>query len=475
MIKNTCNALQYCLAFGVLFSLIGCGGTDTSPLQADARRFLQIDQPQEALDVLSGIDASEGEVHYLRSLAFERLKNKDAAATEIDLAIADDEENAKFAGLKLRQRLFAKDLSAADEIIELYDQNSSTPAVALFAVYAFQAKAVQYRAEGKARASKANATTAIEIVEACVVMSSEIPEFHRELISFALQSGLAADARKLIDRMQRIDPDNPTIARDRIAVYLLADEIDSAVSAAKTYYRQQKRTEESALVYSGVLVTAKGNEVRDEEFRELIRAFPLNIKIAEQFAIYLARDARVTVACEMLRGLIDRSGDGPKRTQLISTNMALALDRGTADFAASELDHYRDDIKNELMIKYYEGRVLYMQRQHQAALEKMTYVIEAQKNEAGPRALANEALTWVKRIMADQVKGDLLQNAADGIQNLKTANKKFKTRFATDDEEDGTESEGGSKSTPSEKNDSEQPAPSKAEKVGESERPTAKE
>jgi len=460
------NALRLS-CFAILAAIIaGCGSSSTTVQETDAVRLLQLDQPQEALDLLSKVeDSGSGEIHYLRALAFERLHNADAARTEINLALKID-ENPKFQGLKLRQRLFEKDASAIDEIIELYDKHSSTPEIVVYAMYAFDAKSVQLRAEGKIRSSNVHRKSVIQCVQTCVSMSDEIREFQHELVAFSLRVGLAADARSLIDQLLRLDPKNSKLARDKIAVYLLTNDTGGAVYAAKRYYKDQRKTEDSALIYAGVLVKSKANEPRDDEFRSLVKTFPFNRQITEKYAVYLSQDGRADAACRMIEPIIDSMLPNEERSKLLRTTLDIALNQDV-DFAISKLNKYRSDIDDPLLLNFYEARIIYQQTQHEAALKKLAKV--AEEGRAGnreQRALAGQALTWMQHIMANQLKNEFKRPTKKEVQQVNQPTKKPKVRFATDDDS-VAEDESAEKPTPNDasKNDesiNDSPAKAKA-------------
>ena len=433
------NALRFC-CFAILASLMaGCGSGSTVEQEQDAIKLLQLDQPQEALNLLQKVeDSGTGEIHFLRALSFERLHNSEAARTEIKLALKLD-ENPKFQGLQLRQRLFEKDISAIDEIIDLYDKHSSTPEVVVYAMYAFDAKSVQLRAEGKIRASKEHRKSVVQTVQTCVAMNDEVREFQHEIAAFALRAGLAADARSMIDQLLRLDPTNAKLARDKIAVHLLTNDMDGAAFAAKQYYKDQRQTEDSALIYSGVLVKSKANELRDDEFRELVETFRFNRKITEQYAIYLAEDGRGEAACEMLEPIVDSMLPNAERARLIRTTLDIAL-KHDVEFAVTKLDKYRTEIDEPLLLNFFEARILYQQQQHEAALKRLAKVAEEGRlGTQEQRVLAGQALTWMQHIMANQLKEELKTVPKKDVQQAKQPAGKPKVRFATDDDTDATD------------------------------------
>ena len=105
----------------LLAVLSGCGGDRLSPAALAARKALQFERAQEALDKLSAEpvdDTLEG--HYLRAIALERLERLEAANAEAKIAVDRAPKNPKYQGLVLRLKLFAGEITAIEPLLELH-------------------------------------------------------------------------------------------------------------------------------------------------------------------------------------------------------------------------------------------------------------------------------------------------------------------------------------------------------------------
>ncbi len=395
----------------------GCGDSKNTERIDAARKFLQLDKPQEALNAFeSGDSKVPADAHYLKALAFDRLERHDAAMTEIDAAIATDAKNPNYRGLKMRLRLFQKDRDAVDELIDLHKQNSSSAALSVFVVYAYQAKMARLYSQQKVRAADVQNTKATEALKTVVALLDEVPELHPEILEFAITLGLVESAQKIVTKLLELDPNDAVLQQQKVSISLLANDADEAIRAAKELYRIRDRNAESATVYASVLSNqnTKASSANDTAFQELVERYPLNTSVIGNYAVYLARSNRLTQACEFLQAAIERQKQSKPRSTLISMTISLPLEAGATELAAQQLARYRSQMDDALMVIYLEGRILFLKKQHDQALVKMAQVIQAQKQElGGSRSLAIEALQWTKQILADKLATMKLQSAAN--------------------------------------------------------------
>lgn len=370
---------------------------------AEARRHLQLGRPQEALDVLAAGQTTPllPEGNYLKAVALDRLKMKDAALDAIRTAVAEDPENPKYRGLELRMQLFEDSGPAADEILELYSQNSASAALALFAFYAHQARRMQFLQESQAAEANAEHARSLPALEAAATLAGEIPEFQRELLTFSMQFGLADQARHLVDRLVLLDPANEDFAKHKIAVLLLQKKPAEALEAARAFYEQAGRTEQAALTYSAVLNRITIQEERLAELRELAADHPQNLTLMQRLGSYLARAGHVDEACALLDDAIGRAEDEATRWELVNTAVYIPLEAGRGELAGSQLERYRSHVRDDVLLNYFEGRVLYLNGRKEEALAKLSQVGAGTADAFGGQGLAVEAAIWMQKIKSE--------------------------------------------------------------------------
>ncbi len=148
------NRLRRMCVSVILGLLAGCDSQDPPPAVALARHHLQHDDPQLALDSLAGLTPS-ADIHYLRGVALMQLDKLAAANEEFDAAL-EMSDQPRIRACRLKLRLFARDLSAAEKLIELELEHPADPVVRLACVYAYEARAVRLAAENKHEAAAAH-------------------------------------------------------------------------------------------------------------------------------------------------------------------------------------------------------------------------------------------------------------------------------------------------------------------------------
>ena len=76
---------------------------------------------------------------------------------------------------------------------------------------------------------------------------------------------------------------------------------------------------------------------------------------------------------------------------------------GSTGLAEQQLNRYRNQISDELLVTYFEGQLLHLQRDYDAAQQKMTEVLRGRVDRAGRRdPLVTEAVRWLQRIRRAQ-------------------------------------------------------------------------
>ena len=402
------------LAVGLAILFVGgCSDAVPSAQEVAARRHLQFGEPEKALDMLGTIEGRLGsEARYLRALSLERLDRRDAALSEIAIALESEPKNPTYIGFQHRIRLFQGEIERADEIIGIYDENSASGTCSMFAVYAFEAKAAHLLKKGKRRAARNHRDEAIKAIKNSARLVDDATEYHREILEFTVQYGLTTEAKSLVDKLTQLDPNNHEVARYRVRVFFITKQVDDAVDSAAAYYKKEGRVEEAALLYATVLSQAKADKKRDRVFKDLMKAHSRNADILSHYSVYLARSARLREACEVIIQTAKATKDATQQMQLINRSIALPLEMGAADQAERQLNQFRNSIPSLPLINYYEGRILYLRRQHEAAIKKLVKVAEGERNDPnGSRVLQKEALTWIQTIRDEMVAIKLLQTA----------------------------------------------------------------
>ncbi len=399
--------------------LSGCGGSTDSVQMAAARLSLQLGDPQKAIDALADEDPS-AEHHYLKAIALNRLSRTGPAMAEIDLALEAEPDVAKYKGLKLKFELFQTKVEAIDEMIQLHEDNRSNPVVSLFSIYAYQAKTLRLAAIRKVRAAAAHKKRAREALEVCVQLVSEMPEYHVVVLNFTIRENLKKDAELLANQLIALDPDNPSLVQYKLQVLLLTDKIGKAVELAKSIYYKNGRSQLAAVLYSQVLSKADASEDYDREMRSLFQDHPRSVETVTNYGIYLARSNRMGEAIKAIQYAIRQHKLIAPRSQLISSAISLPLEVGNAALAEQQLERYRLQLNDTFLIRLFEGRIHYLNKNYGEALDKLQSIVEADRRMVGgARPLAAEALKWIQIIMNDETVSEQMRIAAELIQKMK--------------------------------------------------------
>lgn len=402
-----------CLLLLTAFS--GCGGERFSPAALAARKALQFARPQEALDKLSegeGDNTPAG--HFLRACALEQLERIDAAKAEIKLALDAAPNNPKYKGYSLRLKLFEGGEAAITPLLELYDQNPSSAAVSLYAIFAFQAKHVKQRSESKLRAARVQLDKAQAALKTALSLSGEIPEHHRELLGMAVWFEQADDAIKLVDALLREDPDNSEFLRDRVKVLIMTKKPTETISAATALYKQQERTEAAAVEFADTLNRLPPSPVVLRQYESLRETFPKNTALVLRHCWSLGKAGRSAEACAELSKAFDQQSDPRRRRTLAQSAVAIPLEAEDADIAAQQLKRFRKEISDDQMIAYFEGQIAAIRKDYALSVTKMQDVINIYRSDsnASPE-LARIALGHMQKLLTEQQLGEQIRNAAE--------------------------------------------------------------
>ncbi len=409
------------MALVVLALVAGCqnAGHFTTKVEA-ARQHLRLSEDQKALEVLSVPNDSGAppEYHYLKAVTLDRLGRSEAATAEIRRATSVEPDNPKYKGFELKLRLFARDRASLDQLIELNDQFASVGPVALYATYAYQAKSVLLETENKPKAAEFHSQRKQQTLATALTLAKDMPEFHRDLITFAMQNQMLKEALGLIDGLIEVDPKSTPARNLKIHVLLQLNESNAAARIAKQLYEEEGRRTAGAEAYAVVLSAAQQSPEHDEEFNKLLAEYRFNAPIMTRYATYLTRSGHILKAFELLDQAMKEQPDKAARQQLAFVSVSLPLEIESPDYAEERLRLTRAEISDPLLIEYFEARILYLKKQHHEAVQKMLNIVAAErKNPGSTSKLATDALAWVRRILADQLIGDQMKNVIDSTQN----------------------------------------------------------
>lgn len=401
--------------------LSGCGDPPMTEQVLEARRLLQVGQPQMALDALRDDQSAHG--HYLQSIALERLKRYEASQDQISIALQESPDNLSYQafGLRLRMQADLKEgkMQSVDQMIQLHQQHPSQPAFALFTCYAYQAKAIQQQKNQQFEQVTNSRIAGIEALKTAVAMSASVPELQREILTTAVSLHVVDGIKPLVDRLYVLAKDDLPLVTECVKLYSMSQHHDEAIAAARLLYQKNNYSEQTALIYADALSQAENTRDRDREFADLHAKYRRNSEIISKYAIYLSRSDRLTLATRLLNDSIEEERDPKVKQMLIYIAITIPLENGTPQTALEQLSMHRKAIGDRHLISYFEARVLYLQKKYQPALVKLSRIVAAQKNDPlGNRALARESLHWMERIIADREVAKRLDDAARSTADL---------------------------------------------------------
>lgn len=391
----------------VIGILAGCGSQGPSPHLAEARNHLQHGDAQLALDALDGLSGS-ADTHYLRGVALMHLDLIDAAHTEFTAAIKYSDA-PKYRACLLKLRLFARDFSAADKLIALELENPADPVVILSCVYAYEARAVRLAAQARHEAATAHRRRAADALSRALAGAAGIPEFHPELLDFAEEYDQSDAALKLVRLMRQQDPADIELERREVRLLIATGDQDESIRRAHRLYLRDTDDSAGGELYAASMATAKTTQAHDAAFHKLRTHFPGDITFITHHARYLAANHKLTSACQVLATALDSPAMAKKpdrdRWPLIQAAVSLPLQAGATGLAEQQLNRYRGDIEDELIVTYYEAQLLHLRQDYDAARQKMTEVLKGRVDKSGRRdPLVTDAVRWLQRIRRAQVR-----------------------------------------------------------------------
>ncbi|MFP6768217.1 MAG: hypothetical protein VB859_08605 [Planctomycetaceae bacterium] len=385
----------------VLALLAGCGRQGPPPELITARNHLQHANAQAALDALDRLP-DDATAHYLRAVALTQLDQVDAARSEVQAAITQEATPRRIAYL-LRLRLFTRDLSAAEELIAMELAHPSNAAVRLACVYAYEARAVRLSTEGKHAAAAAHNRRAADALSQALAQAADIPEFQPELLDFSENYGLAHSGLQLVRLMQETVPHEAELDHREIRFLIAVGKITEGTRLARRLHLRSPGDGRIADLYAEAIAKASASKSHDRTLRELRRAFPGRLTLIAHHAQYLASNHRLTSACQILSTALSSklvvASTGDRRALLVQAAIVLPLEAGAIGLAEQQLNRYRSEISDELIVTYYEGQLLHLQENYDGAIQKMTEVLRARAGETGRRdPLVSDAVRWLAKI-----------------------------------------------------------------------------
>lgn len=372
----------------------------------EARQHLQLSSNEAALESLSVTSDSDAppEFRYLKAITLDRLKRYEPAHAEIRRAITAAPDDPKYKGLELKFRMFARERTAVDQLIELNRDYASTAAVALFATYGFKAKAILLEQEGNPQSARYHHQRKQQTLDTAITMAADIPEFHPELLTLAIREELPNEALSLIDGLLKLDPESISLRSKKVRTLVALKKVDDAAKLAETLYFQTDENLQGAEYFSSVLSQTTENDRRDELFEKLIDRFPRSTVVVSKYAVYLTRSGRLPAAQKQIDDAMARQTDVEERESLAFVSITLPLEVNAPSVAEEYLRKHRKYLQDDLLVDFFEARILYLRKQYGDAVRKMMHIVaESKKEEGGSRLFATEALTWVRRILAEKV------------------------------------------------------------------------
>lgn len=447
--------VRWAVLCGCLVACVGCSSKAPPPELAEARRLLQLDRVQPALDVLAAMQGDPtAEGHYLKAIALDRLQMKDVAAEEIRIACEQQPENTKYRGLSTRFRLYDAlekgKADGADELIQMYREHPTAADAAMFAFYAHQAKRMQLTAQAKLDAAEKEHQASLQALNTAIALSSAIPEFQREMLSFALVFEMGDSAKVIADKLMAVDATNVELLQDRVRVLMLTGQPEEAVAVAAELHQRKKRDETSAEILAKTLTATGPDVTRDRQFRDLCERYPENQTVLQaylqflvrggatdnrdrdfeallarmpnnddvlaQYAVYLGRSGRTPKGCEVLVARARSLQDLPRRWKLINVALSLAIESGEGTLARQLLDRHNAEVPHQVTRSYLDGRVLYLQKDFAGAEQRMLEIVNMAKDDVPAlKTMAAEALRWIEIIRRERAAAAVLEQAAAGL------------------------------------------------------------
>ena len=283
---------QLVLGLALLFGLScpGCSGESKSV--REARRYLSLEQNQPAIDVLGG-DKS-GEACYLRAIGLFRLQLKDAGLEQAQAAVDAKPDEPKYQAYLMRMKLLLNPEASEKQAAELIKFTEAHPSKAAFALFSTGA----YVLRQDLNRARTGFQTAVSLAD-------QIPEFWPELLNLAMDVGDFKTAESIIQKIDKVSPNEPFIQKQRVLLLAATGDADQATSLAKSLYEEGEQSGDLAMLYAQALINGTPGPELDEKLTELVNRHPSQAGLLILYATYLGKSNRLNVALDQLNKVMD--------------------------------------------------------------------------------------------------------------------------------------------------------------------------
>jgi predicted Zn-dependent protease len=423
----------------VLTGVVDFGGKRSSKRVEQARKMLQINRPQMAVEALANEDSAEG--HYLKAVALQALKKFDPAREQINEAVAIAPNDSKYQGYQLVLQLAAGKAGAIEELAQLYQMGKSSPGVALFATQAFtkqnppdvratiQAFDIgmtlidetpefmfsalhfainslqQPHGEGEQEAYQQKVATAERLIEKLEEVAPNDPALLKELLTWAVRGKLAKTSQHLMDRFSELQGDSPDITELRIMVDLMLGNHSAAIATAQQAVTDHPGESAFELMLADVVMKSPTAPDREKILSDLALKRPENPEFVAKLALYLAKTRRVSEAVTVINRAMATTKGQEQRAALLKLAVGIPLEADDPILSEQQVAKYKAEFHNPKIVDYFEGRVLFLKNDMAGAKARFEKVLaDKQINNEPDRILAAECLIWQQRIQVWQIE-----------------------------------------------------------------------
>ncbi len=438
------RSLSWGLGCLVLLSLLGgCRGNAPTAQVEVARRHLQLNRPQLAVEALAKEDSAEG--HYLKSVALQSLGQKEAARDQIKEALSIDSDDPKYQGYEAVLDMLAGKKEAAQQLIELYETRPSSPALAFFVTRAYVAKGdikktlssfklgltlIDEVPEFMFHALQFAVTTeqpeiARQLLTKLEKSAPTDAEFLRELLNVAVKAKLVEPAHQLLERIAVLTPQATDLEELGVKMELLLGRPEAALSAAHAALKNAPDEISTQALLAEALLRADPKPERERQLAELAAKHPENPDFLRRYALYLVKSQRIPEAVAVINQGIARTKIPAARAPLLNLAIRVPVEAGDAILAEQQLNLHRAAFSSPLVAEYFMGRIQYIKGNMIGAVEHFQKVVASPNvnNSEAERLVAAESLAWQKRIISAQTATEQLKKAQDELKNVKQSKK----------------------------------------------------
>ncbi|MES2793876.1 MAG: hypothetical protein V4719_29960 [Planctomycetota bacterium] len=427
------------LILSVTLLIAGCNRHLPTAQVEKARKHLQLNRPQLAIESLAKDDSAEG--HYLKAVALQSVGEKAAARQQINESLSIAPEDVKYIAYQTLLDLSANKTGAAQRLIDLFDLHPSSPAIAFFATRAFIAK---QDVKGALRSFKLGLTLVDEVPEFMFhalqhsITTQQAAEtkqllkkleqaapadadFLRELLTVAIKGKLVEPAEHLYQRVQAVTPDAPDLADLGVKMELLLGRPEAALIAARKALEAAPNDPGLELLLAEALLRGEPKPERERELAAIAAKHSENPDYLARYANYLIRHKRLPEAVQVVNRAVSQTKAPAVRATLLNMAIRMPLDANDPNLAEQQLALHQAKFSNPVVGEYFMGRILFLKRDFAGSLDRFQKVVASQATESsdGARALAAECLGWQRRILASKAVDERLKSAQEEIDKIR--------------------------------------------------------